>query len=493
MRGKVLIVGAGPGAEDLITLRGARALEEADIVVYAGSLVSTVHLKRCKSSCQSYDSANMSLEEQVSVMAKGIKENKKVVRLHTGDPSMYGAINEQIRALHAQGVEIRIIPGVSSVFAAAAALGCELTSPDISQSVVLTRTPGRTPMPEKEKASSFAKTGSTLVFFLSTANIESLTKNLMEEGELSPDTPAAVVYRASWADERILRGTVATITKIVQEAGLGRQALIFVGNAIGANSTKSKLYDAKFSHGYRNTLQSEAFYGHCALYAFTDKALVRAKEIASGLMLPITIYTTRKTENEENIISLSKEEFKEIFPKKWKDFDAHIFVSATGIAVRQIAPLLHSKTVDPAVIVCSENGAHVLSLVSGHIGGANRLARRIARITQGEAIISTATDLNGLPSFDDIATQEQARILNAEKIQYLNSALLHKEEISFCGKKDIYTRFFADIQNIIFVENTSDIKTKYALLWDCDEKIKAEYVLNISSKNFVLGISFTYR
>lgn len=492
---EVLIVGAGPGAEDLITVRGANALEKADIVVYAGSLVSTVHLKRCQNTCKTHDSANLSLEEQVAIMAQGIKEGKNVVRLHTGDPSMYGAINEQIRALHNEGITTRIIPGVSSVFAAAAALGCELTSPDISQSVVLTRTPGRTPMPPKEKASSFAKTGATLVFFLSTANIETLMKSLLQEGEVHGDTPTAVVYRASWPDERILRGTVSTITKIVQDAGLGRQALIFVGKALGVNLTESKLYDAKFSHGYRNTLEKEYFYGKCALYAFTDKALIRAQEIATGLALPSSIYTTRKTEDEK-IISLSKEAFKENFIKNWHAYDAHIFVSATGIAVRHIAPHLHCKSSDPATIVCSENGSHVISLLSGHLGGANRLARRIARITQGQAIISTATDINGLTAFDDVVEQEHAKIDNINTLQYLNAALLHQEKIAFCGTEEIYYKYFANIATIQYVKNPHDIQTKYVVMWDdsaCTDSHEplppsVEHVLKISSKNLILGI-----
>lgn len=248
----VHFVGAGPGAEDLITVRGARLLEEAACVVYAGSLVNPDHLSRCKADCASYDSASMSLEEQVSVMAEAALAGKAVVRLHTGDPAMYGAINEQIALLAERGVESRIVPGVSSVFGAAAALGCQLTAPEISQSLVLTRSAGRTPMPEKERASAFAKTGATLVFFLSVHKCAELMQELQNEGDVSGDTPAAVVYRATWEDERVVRGTVATIAEEVEKAGIGRQALIFVGRALGESRIASKLYDAEFSHGYRS-------------------------------------------------------------------------------------------------------------------------------------------------------------------------------------------------------------------------------------------------
>ena len=246
MKALVEFVGAGPGAEDLITVRGLRALEQADLVVYAGSLVNPAHLKACKANCTCLDSASMNLGEQIEAMSDAALAGKRVVRLHTGDPAMYGAINEQIRGLAQKGVAASIIPGVSSVFAAAAALGCELTSPDVSQSVVLTRTPGRTPMPQGEDAAAFARTGAMLVFFLSTGKVGELMRHLMEQGGLAEDTPAAIVYRASWPDERILRGTVGDIARQAEEAGLGRQALVIVGRALGANGTASRLYDADF-------------------------------------------------------------------------------------------------------------------------------------------------------------------------------------------------------------------------------------------------------
>ena len=195
MKALVEFVGAGPGAEDLITVRGLSALEQADLVVYAGSLVNPAHLKACKADCTCLDSASMNLGEQIEAMSDAALAGKRVVRLHTGDPAMYGAINEQIRGLAQKGVAASIIPGVSSVFAAAAALGCELTSPDVSQSVVLTRTPGRTPMPQGEDAAAFARTGAMLVFFLSTGKVGELMRHLMEQGGLAEDTPAAIVYR----------------------------------------------------------------------------------------------------------------------------------------------------------------------------------------------------------------------------------------------------------------------------------------------------------
>ena len=505
---QIQIVGAGPGATDLITVRGFKALENADFVLYAGSLVNEEHLKICPSSCVCKDSADMNLEEQVKIMAEFALQGKSVVRLHTGDPAMYGAINEQIRLLAEQGIAVKIVPGVSSVFGAAAALGCELTAPEISQSVILTRTPGRTPMPEKEKASYFAKSGATLVFFLSTGKIEELMKDLYTDGELPKDTPAAVVYRATWAEERIFRGTVENIAQKVQDAGFGRQALIFVGKAIGVaeeNNKKlmaaSKLYAKEFSHGYRNNLAKESFKGSCALYAFTAAGLARAKEIAYGLKLPMEIYAFGKSENFANhdihnkhasIVveympsgSLSKQ-----IQKNWNEFDAHIFIGATGIAIRSIAPLLKSKLQDPAIISCPDSGSHVMSLVSGHIGGANRLARRVARITGGQAVISTATDLQALPSFDEVVMAEGARILNPEAIRHLNAAILANKPIDFIGKKAVFDKYFTGTcvsykDNVAGSENA-----EYALYWDMENAADTapEKTLFVDSRAFVLGI-----
>ena len=484
----VEFVGAGPGAEDLITLRGLRALEQADLVVYAGSLVNPGHLKRCKPDCECRDSAAMNLREQVAAMSEAALAGKRVVRLHTGDPAMYGAINEQIRALAEKGIASRIVPGVSSVFGAAAALGCELTCPDVSQSVVLTRTPGRTPMPKGENAAAFARTGATLVFFLSTGKIDDLMTALMGEGGLSPDTPAAVVYRATWPDERILRGTVSDIARKVEEAGFGRQALIFVGRALAAQGGASRLYGADFSHGYRNHLANEAFDGRCALYAFTDKGVVRAKEIAAGLGLPAVIHSTRPTDAPD-VVHTPGETFDATLSANWRQFDAHIFISATGIAVRKIAPLLRDKTSDPAVLSCSESGSHVVGLTSGHLGGANRLARRVARVTGGQAVISTATDVNGLPAFDEAAAQEHARILNTDAIRSLNAALLSGKPIAFCGPRTVFDRHFAGTDQVIYTDSPEAVTARHAVLWDAEGTVPEEVQhLDITGKSFVLGV-----
>lgn len=246
----IYFVGAGPGAADLITVRGAALLEQADVVVYAGSLVNPAHLARTKKGCAIYDSASMTLEQVMDVMIPADGEGKSVVRLHTGDPSVYGAIREQMDILDAHGVSYEVCPGVSSFCGAAAALRAEYTLPDVSQTVILTRMAGRTPVPERESIRSLAAHGSTMVLFLSAGMLGSLSAELIAGG-YAPDTPAAIVYKATWPDEKVIRTTVSGLAQAAKENGISKTALITVGNFLGDRYERSKLYDPAFSHGCR--------------------------------------------------------------------------------------------------------------------------------------------------------------------------------------------------------------------------------------------------
>lgn len=381
----VEIVGAGPGAEDLITVRGLRALQQADLVVYAGSLVAPALLRHCRPDCLCRDSASMDLAEQVAVMSEAALAGKRVVRLHTGDPALYGAIDEQIRGLAERGITVRITPGVSSVFAAAAALGCELTGPGTAQSVVLTRTPGRTPMPAGEQAAAFARTGATLAFFLSTGKVADLMAELQDAGGLAPDTPAAAVYRASWPDEQVVRGTVADLARKVEEAGFRRQSLILVGRALAASATVSRLYDGSFSHGYRNSLPDEAFHGTCALYAASPAGLAQARTLAAALAqgdAPAPVIFAACPADDQQPAPQPVADMAAALADALPRFDAHIILGTP----RQVLPLLPAATGDAAVICCAESGRHAVCLLDGpdHVG--DRLTRRVARITGGLAI-----------------------------------------------------------------------------------------------------------
>ena len=222
----VEIVGAGPGAEDLITVRGLRALQQADLVVYAGSLVAPALLRHCRPDCLCRDSASMDLAEQVAVMSEAALAGKRVVRLHTGDPTLYGAIDEQIRGLAQRGITVRITPGVSSVFAAAAALGCELTGPETAQSVVLTRTPGRTPMPEQEALRHLAKHGTTLAVYLSAMQARAMQEEL--EQSLPAATPVICAFRLGWPDQQLIRTRLDLLAETIEKNGLSRQTVVLV-------------------------------------------------------------------------------------------------------------------------------------------------------------------------------------------------------------------------------------------------------------------------
>jgi len=241
-------VGAGPGALDLITVRGQALLQRADMVVHAGSLVNPELLSLCPPGCEILDSARMTLDQAVAAMARRDGQGAVVVRLHTGDPSLYGAIREQMDALGALGLAYEVVPGVSSFSAAAAALRAEYTLPGVSQTVIITRMAGRTPVPEAERIRSLAAHGATMVLFLSAGMLSELCGELIAGG-YRPDTPAAIVYKASWPDQRIARGTLETLPEIGK--GISKTALVLVGGFLGSEYELSKLYDPAFAHGFR--------------------------------------------------------------------------------------------------------------------------------------------------------------------------------------------------------------------------------------------------
>lgn len=246
----IYFVGAGSGAPDLITVRGARLLSEADVIVYAGSLVNPALLDYKKDGCEVYNSAKMTLEEVIAVMAPAAKAGKTVVRLHTGDPCVYGAHREQMDGLDRLGLAYEVCPGVSSFCGAAAALKAEYTLPNVSQSVILTRMEGRTPVPEKEQIEAFAAHGATMVIFLSAGQLPRLSERLIAGG-YAPDTPAAIVYKATWPDEKVVRTTVGGLVEAGAREGITKTALITVGGFLGTEYERSKLYDPTFTTEFR--------------------------------------------------------------------------------------------------------------------------------------------------------------------------------------------------------------------------------------------------
>lgn len=247
----VHFVGAGSGAPDLITVRGKKYLEEADVIIYAGSLVNPQLLEYAKDDCSIYDSAKMTLEDVLFVVEKAEKEGKTTVRLHTGDPCIYGAIREQMDVLDEKGISYDYCPGVSAFCGAASALNLEYTLPDVSQSVIITRMEGRTPVPKKESIQSFAAHQATMVIFLSTGMLEELSRRLIEGG-YSQNTPAAIVYKATWEDEKKFICTVGTLAQTAKENNITKTALMIIGDAVkAAHYDRSKLYDPGFTTEFR--------------------------------------------------------------------------------------------------------------------------------------------------------------------------------------------------------------------------------------------------
>ena len=246
----VHFVGAGSGAPDLITLRGARLFGEADVVIYAGSLVNPELLTLAKPGCELHDSAKLTLEEVIALVEAAERMGKTTVRLHTGDPSIYGAVREQFDELAKRGIAFDVCPGVSSFCGAAAALRTEYTLPDVSQTVIITRAAGRTPVPERESIRSLAAHGATMVLFLSTALTETLQGELLAGG-YAAETPAAIVYKATWPEEKIFRCTVGTLHETAEENGLRKTALIVVGGCLGKEYLRSMLYHPDFTTEYR--------------------------------------------------------------------------------------------------------------------------------------------------------------------------------------------------------------------------------------------------
>ena len=239
-------VGAGPGAPDLITQRGAALLAWAEIVIYAGSLVNPALLGLCREDCSLYDSARMTLEQVLEVM----KTDREIVRLHTGDPCLYGTIQEQMDALDKLGIPYDLTPGVSSFCGAAAAAEVEYTLPGVSQSVIITRMTGRTPVPERESVAALAAHGASMVIFLSAGMLESLQAELLK-GAYTPETPAVLVYKATWPEEKIVRCPLGRLAEAGREHNINKTALVLVGNFLSSRYERSKLYDPAFTTGYR--------------------------------------------------------------------------------------------------------------------------------------------------------------------------------------------------------------------------------------------------
>lgn len=421
----VHFVGAGPGACDLITVRGMNRIKEADVIIYAGSLVNPGLLSYAKADCKIYNSAHMTLDAVVDVMREAEAAGKGTVRLHTGDPSVYGAIREQMDLLDEYGIAYDVCPGVSAVFGAAASLACEYTLPDVTQTLILTRAEGKTPVPEKENLRSLAAHRASLVLYLSSGLARKVRQELLIGG-YAEDTPVAVVYKATWPEEKIIRTTLAKLPEDMEAAGITKTALIIVSPALGSIYEKSKLYDAAFATEYRGATEIALPAGirrvlliTCSVRGYaTMQKLAKKLENISGAEIIAKVKCEALPE-----VSM-RETVKACVDVYFEQVDAIVFVTASGIAVRSVAEHLTHKSKDPAIVCMDECSKHVISLVSGHAGGANALTQMLADVMWATPVITTATDVEGQFSIDDYAREHNLVVTDWAKAKAISAEVL---------------------------------------------------------------------
>lgn len=442
---QVYFVGAGPGDPELITVRGQRVVREADLVLYAGSLVPLEVVACARPEARVVDSSSMTLEETHNLMCGTVRAGGLVARVHTGDPSLYGAIREQKVLLERDGISSRIIPGVTSAFAAAAAAGVSFTLPEKTQSLILTRMAGRTPVPDRERLKEMARHQASMAVYLSAGDPERLVREL-RVGGYPGRTPVVAAYRVGWPEERILTATLDTLSETVSSEKITRQAIFLILPGQDDETAFSRLYSPDFHHGFREKkdhsirnakgpLENRLVKGkkaRTAVYGLTPQGAKTASNLAlvleGNLFLPESLAPLYGAQPFRSLLKTVTETF---------DFhDNHVFVAAAGIVVRAIAPLIRSKDRDPAVVALDSEGRFVISLLSGHMGGANRLAREVASITGGEPVITTATDTAGLISWDLLASERDMAVANPEAIKVLNMALLCGEPVSVLDPED---------------------------------------------------------
>ena len=413
---QVYFIGAGPGDPDLITVRGRDLVARADLVLYAGSLVPAEVVGCARPGAVVADSAGMSLDQTHALMLETVRRGGLVARVHTGDPSLFGSVREQTALLDRDGVAWAIIPGVTAAFAAAARAGVSFTVPEATQSLVITRLHGRTPVPDSERLSELARHGSSVAVYLSADKAPALASELRLAG-LPEDTVIVVARKVGHPEEKIIRTTLGGLEESVRSGNIVRQTVFLILPAENACRVPSRLYDASFGHGFRPARRPQTW-PRLAVYALTGQGLALARRIAD--MAPAEIFApVRLAGDKEQGFERIADQVRANFPL----YHAHVFVAAAGIAVRSIAPLLQSKDTDPAVVVCDQNGEHVVSLLSGHLGGANDLSRRVAAHLGGRPVITTATDTAGKPAIDTLAQERNCHIADVSRIVHVNTVL----------------------------------------------------------------------
>lgn len=427
--GRVYFVGAGPGDPSFLTRRALAVIRRADLLVTADSLVMDQVAGLAGRGARVIGSSSMTLEEVVDEMVTAASQGLVVVRLHSGDPSVYGALAEQIDLLKASQVRFEIVPGVSSVFAAAAALGVELTVPGGAQTVILTRHGRRVPTPSRERLRELASTRATVAIFLSALAVRDVQRELLAGG-LSRDTPAAVAYRVSWPDQMVERTTLAGLVEVVSRHRLRRHALLLVGDALGPTDRRSRLYDPGHAHVRRRRrpprLQPEL--ARLAAVAITRPGLGLAHRLQRSSR-ELEVYAPAAVAEPgdravSEIAAMARRLFAERRPL--------VMFMAVGAAVRILAPVLSGKSTDPAVVVVDDAGEFAVSLLGGRAAGANRLAEWTAAVLGGHALVTTAAERLGLPALDQLLARRGWQVARGS-LGRLEGAVVNHEEILFYG------------------------------------------------------------
>lgn len=462
----VYFVGAGTGAADLITVRGMRLLQRADVIIYAGSLVNPELLAYANEKCRIYNSAELTLEEVIVIMAGAEAEGKTTVRLHTGEPSIYGAVREQMDELDRRGISYESCPGVSACFGAAASLNLEYTLPGVSQTLIITRMEGRTSVPKKESIECLAAHQASMAVYLSAGMMEELGRRLMAGG-YREDTPAAIVYKVTWPEEEAYLCVVKTLAETARKHEITKTAVVLVGDAIVHHRyERSRLYAPDFSTEYRQAGKA----GECSapvemhtkenvrlsVISFTKAGRQLSKKIAKRLAEErciVELYAknsayekcveAREVEEQERGVIVVETSVPLWAKEQMEEGNALVFIGACGIAVRAVAPYLKDKLHDVPVLVMDEKGCYVIPILSGHIGGANRLADFLARKVGAVPVITTATDLNGKFAVDVFAMEHGLHIVNREGIAEVSAKILeeHVVTMSVCDTEPIHDSF----------------------------------------------------
>ena len=517
--GTVYIVGAGPGAPDLIAVRARDIIMQADLILYADSLVeaSVAGLAR-KPGAQVATSSGLHLDEIMAMMIEAAQAGGVVARVHSGDPSLYGATHEQMARLEDHDIPYEIVPGITAAFAAAALLKTELTIPDVVQTIILTRTAGRTTMPEGEDLRTLAASGASLAIYLSVARIRHVVDDLLAAGAYTPQTPVAVLHKVTWPDASQVVGTLADIVEKVRAAKYTKHALILVSPALDPalkgekRRTSSHLYDKSYTHRFRKAtdfqrgketheargevsgvVAGEKHLGRTslqrqgtAIVAVTRCASALAKSLAAELDAEAHVPAKFMDGGYEGSVL---DEVRRLWPMAAN----LVLVMPSGIAVRAIAPLLGHKSADPAVLCLDEAGRFVIPLLGGHQAGANVLAEQIAAITHGHAVITTASDVQGTPALDLLGKSSGWRIEAAGALTPAAASLVNDELVGLFvdvvadgadGVAGVLAEALAAADNIVRVDSLDELDLDtYAAGLIVSDKILSDHHRHLLQKS----------